>query len=211
MIRKAVGLLEGQYLQMKKIHYLDYCSYPWEKMVITANGDVCACCAGYKIGNIDFNNFDLNILDEIWNGEVAVKLRKNLINHTPDNFCLNCVTYKISENMEYLNVEDEYERKNNSEIVPYPIDLELHITEKCNATCPMCAWNVNKGNKRNREAKFININFLKLLANNISLIWICLIQVVAENYCIPLIYLCKGYSCYLLKRYVSIYRVINIC
>lgn len=53
------------------------CSYPWQQVVIRANGDVLPCCSFYG-ADIVLGNVARNSIHELWHGPVMTALRETL-------------------------------------------------------------------------------------------------------------------------------------
>lgn len=62
--------------------YEDFeCSFPWQQVVIRANGDVLPCCSLYG-SDIILGNISQNSIYELWHGELITELRASLSNGT---------------------------------------------------------------------------------------------------------------------------------
>ena len=53
------------------------CDWPWERVVISWNGDVNLCCGGFSVGERVGNVFDTPLRD-IWNGPSYRAARANI-------------------------------------------------------------------------------------------------------------------------------------
>jgi radical SAM protein with 4Fe4S-binding SPASM domain len=75
----------------KKSESYNLCPYPWMSMVISANGDVVACCRDLEHKTVVGNLF-VQSLQEIWNGPAYRALRKALIEKRPEDMaaCKGC-------------------------------------------------------------------------------------------------------------------------
>ena len=59
------------------------CRYPWQWIVVWANGDVRPCCfALHAIGNLNEASFE-----DIWNGTVMQELRRDVLRDRVNRIC----------------------------------------------------------------------------------------------------------------------------
>jgi radical SAM protein with 4Fe4S-binding SPASM domain len=66
------------------------CSFPWERMTITWDGDVVPCCFDYDKKYI-LGSLHSSTLSEIWNGVPMVRLRNEFVSNEVRNpLCVNC-------------------------------------------------------------------------------------------------------------------------
>lgn len=62
------------------------CFFPWDRAVITTEGDVLPCCAAPRpLGNLNEQSFE-----EIWHGKAYSKLRRSLLDGTLPLMCRTC-------------------------------------------------------------------------------------------------------------------------
>ncbi|HWL04732.1 MAG TPA: radical SAM protein [Xanthobacteraceae bacterium] len=73
-----------------------YCRDPWDTAVILGNGDVRACCI--PAAELTMGNLHENSMEEIWNGERYMDLRRRV--NTPDapGACRHCPRRRIGNN-----------------------------------------------------------------------------------------------------------------
>jgi radical SAM protein with 4Fe4S-binding SPASM domain len=70
------------------------CHYPWTWMMVTADGNVRPCCfASGSLGNLNSAS-----AEDIWNGSVAVELRKFIVKNKVHKICVNAPC-KFVQNM----------------------------------------------------------------------------------------------------------------
>ncbi len=66
------------------------CSWPFERMSITWDGDVVPCCFDYDKKYV-LGNIESSTLTEIWNGEPILLLRNEFMqNNVTNPLCVNC-------------------------------------------------------------------------------------------------------------------------
>ena len=67
------------------------CPYPWTHFRIASNGEVVVCCRDLDHKTV-IGNLIKQSVNEIWNGELMVDVRRNLLNETPENIsaCKGC-------------------------------------------------------------------------------------------------------------------------
>jgi MoaA/NifB/PqqE/SkfB family radical SAM enzyme len=74
--------------------YRKACRDPWIKAVVTATGEVLACCATtHPLGNLNESSFD-----EIWYGKAFNDLRKAMLSENPPEMCRSCTGIAWQEN-----------------------------------------------------------------------------------------------------------------
>lgn len=93
------------------------CQKPWDEIHINPDGGVMPCCTmSTSVGwdNTNLGNLYEKTLDEIWNGEIAKKLRKDLLNEdfAQWKICQNCKEWS------YYSIEKE-----NGDVVSPAIDF----------------------------------------------------------------------------------------
>jgi radical SAM protein with 4Fe4S-binding SPASM domain len=67
------------------------CPYPWTSLIVASNGDVVPCCRDWERMSVLGNVFD-EPLEDIWNGERFVALRRALLEGRPGDVaaCRDC-------------------------------------------------------------------------------------------------------------------------
>lgn len=79
-----------------------HCAYPWQQFIIDLTGEVVPCCywSGYGNSGKPLGNTNANTLEEIWNGEEYVELRRLLSSgEVPaDHPCAKCAAYIWANN-----------------------------------------------------------------------------------------------------------------
>ena len=90
----------------KKIGYKN-CFWPFFATLVNEDNEIVPCC----FMHISLNTLKKNTLKkpyhEIWNGEAYRRLRKDIINNTPDEYCKQCqyaINFEIiNENMNFVD------------------------------------------------------------------------------------------------------------
>lgn len=95
------------------------CLYPWERMVLKADGELTYCPADWKhIANI--GNYANTTISEIWQGEAMRALRAAHVSgdFAKHSFCGNCPDWSViqwpSEGRSYATVMHEFEDRNKT-------------------------------------------------------------------------------------------------
>lgn len=66
------------------------CFDPWERFMISANGEVFPCCRFQNIPGISLGNVNENSFLEIWNGPTFKRLRQTVNSDSPPEVCAIC-------------------------------------------------------------------------------------------------------------------------
>ncbi len=142
-----------------------YCGAPWVCVNIDAEGRVNPCCHTKKYGQ--FGNIKTQTLDEIWNGDAYVELRKALASgKLKGSGCEDCRSKQYSayskkhgrNNVEFKPVEmkhsDAYWRNcskmmahmenGDSILKSLPTSFQYSPSHACNIDCVFCAQKPNK-------------------------------------------------------------------
>lgn len=71
------------------------CSWPWDSLFITSNGDITPCCINIEKSNANFmGNILQDKLEKIWWGEKYINIRTSLMKNKPWKCCQECI-YKL--------------------------------------------------------------------------------------------------------------------
>jgi len=128
-----------------------YCSKLYEWIEVTSNGLVFMCCPSWlphPIGNILDNS-----IEEIWNGKIARKLRRQIFSGEW-KYCNHIFCPVISSNT-LPNID---ENTPETTTAPLPRYINFSNDESCNLACPSCRVNkilFNQG-KEYSKRKYIN-------------------------------------------------------
>lgn len=118
-----------------------YCSWPFITTFIKDDGDVCFPCGFCSKGHpIVIGNILKKNLDEIWNGDIAKKVRKSIIDGT--------FVYCDKEKCHRLEPETIFNAQDFNPEAPPPQFISLSTDSTCNLRCGSC---------RTRNHKMINV------------------------------------------------------
>ncbi|MBQ2645579.1 SPASM domain-containing protein [bacterium] len=136
------------------------CSQPFENLEIKFNGDLHFCCERHlpiSIGNIYKNSFD-----EIWNSEVAKKIRKCIVK---SNYSLCHEELCTTLQSKAKNIQDISFLKDDGTILKGPKYVTFCHDRECNIACVYCRKELLKNS--DEEIAFLNekieTDFLPLL------------------------------------------------
>jgi len=90
-------MLDERFFDESETKYINFCTMPFNVLVIHWNGEVSACCRDLN-NKLVVGNLAISTLKEIWRGESIKKLRYSCLkNNFPENsICSTCDTEKIS-------------------------------------------------------------------------------------------------------------------
>lgn len=135
-----------------RVFYSHACSLPWTTLLVNYDGEISFCCFHYPFAKI--NTVSENAMDEIWNGEVAQRLRRRWnegrLQGTP---CANCFGLRMFrkyghpvENMPdmsaptfdnaQLNIHEFQEGK--AILKSMPVEIVYIPSVLCNLRCIHC-------------------------------------------------------------------------
>jgi len=142
----------------RRIPYYRNCRKPWEEFIIHADLSYSPCCYGPKVGKIR----SVDEIDDLWNGKVIRRIRRDLLRGILNPMCMNCSMYKVVNNSPEVVVPDDWVHPYETEISPAIKRMNILITEKCNLACIMCnATGIY--NNRIKEGAFIPFEFIRRL------------------------------------------------
>lgn len=107
-----------------------FCSAPFSQLYIHANGDVYVCCQHQ--GHL--GNLKTHTLEELWNGERALSLRREFLNGKPQHCKKHMEQIGCHINYDELLPHAAFEEKQ----LELPRVLEIVLNGKCNIACKMC-------------------------------------------------------------------------
>ena len=113
------------------------CNSPWTGIFIETDGKVKSCCAGaYYWGNLHDTS-----IEEIVNGDLAQKIRQEIINDEPSSYCLGCrrdedrTGYSLRSYYDQFTVSQE-QLTDAKAFVPRNLDIRWNAL--CNLNCVYC-------------------------------------------------------------------------
>lgn len=132
---------------MNKASYVNFCTKPWEELVVYPNGEYSICCGGPPIGKITSKEQ----IKDIWNSEKVICYRKNLLSGIEDGICKQCVFHSVLRNSN----QNDFVTRNNAQypmLSPHVPVISFGLTDQCNLSCFMCGIAKRFEGKSNRIA-----------------------------------------------------------
>ena len=141
-----------------------FCMKPFSGMFLSPDGNVKFCCAlDESLGNINESS-----VDEIINGELAVDIRKKVINgewHSACTYCKN--VEERGGNSERVNDMSQYVDEN------YKLgEIDLRWSNTCNLSCNYCnplfssKWAIINGEKINQNREHSETSLINYIIDN---------------------------------------------
>ena len=115
----------------------NYCKSPWTGVFIETDGSVKSCCAGGHY----WGNLNDNTLDEILSDPKVIKIKQDIIDNLPVEYCKNCRRDEEATGYSLRNYYDQFtttsELLNSAhEFVLRNIDIRWNAL--CNLNCVYC-------------------------------------------------------------------------
>lgn len=145
---------------------MNFCRQPFENIEIFTNGDAYTCCPPW-INNYSIGNIFKQSVEEVWNSDKAIELRKKILskdysccNKNICNYCNSNVAENLLDNST-LNIKYEPVMQTLPIIVKLGYDLE------CNIACKFCRDKIVKNSfiDEIKLAKTFQTFILPLLKN----------------------------------------------
>jgi MoaA/NifB/PqqE/SkfB family radical SAM enzyme len=124
-----------------------FCLSPWVHLHITGLGVMSPCCMSEK-GPEEFGYGSINehSFHELWQGEIIRKMRLNILNDEPNQFCINCYENRLghySSRYEINEFDDHLDWVVNTDENGYapdakPIFWDIRFSNICNLKCRSC-------------------------------------------------------------------------
>ena len=73
--------------EMKNIHWLEPCQFPWSSLSIQWDGSIVPCCQDFN-SEMLLGNSNINLLYDIWNSVNYYYFRKNHLTKQEKNKCI---------------------------------------------------------------------------------------------------------------------------
>jgi MoaA/NifB/PqqE/SkfB family radical SAM enzyme len=129
-----------------------FCTYPFEMLETTPNGDVYVCCPSWlpvPIGNVEQQS-----AEEIWNSPIAQELRGSILDGSY-RYCSKMHCSRISNG--WLPAIDspeamEWTAKPAAAPLAGPRQVILSHDQSCNLACPSCRKDFILANKEQQES-----------------------------------------------------------
>lgn len=141
----------------------DLCLNPWNYFCIEADGNCFFCCSSYLNDNYYIGNIVDNSLDEIWNGESALKFRQSVLKkeytHCNINECSN--VYKKYKKFY------SYNQSGNKIDNGLPTVIQLNFDYTCDQKCIFCRDKINSllPEQKIQYEKILNDKLLPIAEN----------------------------------------------
>ena len=74
----------------KLLHSKNFCMAPWIHMHVWPNGRAFPCCLSEHNEGNDYGNTKTHTISELWNSNLAKKLRTNMLADKPTSACNRC-------------------------------------------------------------------------------------------------------------------------
>lgn len=110
--------------------YVNFCTKPWEELVVYPDGSYSICCGGPPVGRIK-NAYEIK---DIWNNPIILQYRENLNNSFEFGICTNCVFHGTLRN----TFEIDRKRERRDLYQPTIPVISFGLTDQCNLSCFMC-------------------------------------------------------------------------
>lgn len=113
------------------------CKSPWTSIFIEVNGKVKSCCAG----NYYWGDLQENSIEEIINGETAQKIKEELINDLPSEYCSRCRRDEETTGYSQRNYYNQYTIGNRQLADSRAFVLrnaDIRWNTLCNLNCVYC-------------------------------------------------------------------------
>lgn len=157
------------------------CHAPFQSMNFTQNGSATVCCYNKKYV---LGTFPTHTIAEMWFGEIANKLRKEIRENPLPEGCENCALQLNSGNFaavhaRHYDFNSDHPVKHflkkgvnwlkNKEFTAYPRVIEFELSNTCNLECVMCNGYFSSSIRKNIEKQppmkmVFNDAFLEQLA-----------------------------------------------
>lgn len=134
-----------------------FCMHPFTGLATREDGAICACCRSQPVGFIQDNS-----LEEIWNGDVMRKIRRQVLNGERPKECAPCFDLEDQgvESLRQRHIKGQIpeariklypnalDKLNDDYTMPFEIPtMEVKLNNLCNLKCRMCnpmdstSWN----------------------------------------------------------------------
>ncbi len=139
---------------------------PWLHLHIGDKGKVSACC----VANIPFGNINEKSLEEVWQGNPVIKLRRKFLKGEKDNRCSVCINREATGAKSIR--QETFERFPDFPIPDdatssLPIYFDIRFSNTCNFRCRTC-WH-GASSKWYTDAKALGRSIAnKAIINNIG-------------------------------------------
>lgn len=124
-----------------------FCYLPFNSMTFSMSGRVYVCSYNK---NILLGKYPEQKVEQIWNGEEAVKLREHMRHNDLSYGCGHCKFYFDKGKFSNLR-PPSFDRYSDHTVADTPRVLEFELSNECNLECQMCNGNVSSSIRKRRD------------------------------------------------------------
>jgi MoaA/NifB/PqqE/SkfB family radical SAM enzyme len=140
-----------------------FCIMPFINVYLERNGDYVAC-GHSQTGNTENSNINTHSIEQAWNDEYFVNLRKDLLNGVKNKNCQVCWNRElrgaISQRQEFNIAFNSLITDTNTETKLLPVMLGLKSDNTCNLKCITC--NHYQSSQHEKEVKLFREQNIKI-------------------------------------------------
>lgn len=131
-----------------------FCTAPWNGITVRENGDVKVCCSSQTVlGNINSQS-----IDDIFNNDIQIKIKQNLLAGIPDKNCNLCADQLKHSGTATLRNHYNF---NYPEVVDKLKFIDIRWNNLCNLSCIYCG-----PNQSTTWAEKLNPSSIKIVKHN---------------------------------------------
>jgi len=124
-----------------------FCYLPFNSMTFSMSGRVYVCSYNK---NILLGRYPEQTVEQIWQGEEAVKLREHMRHNDLSYGCGHCKFY--FDKGKFTNLRPpSFDRYSGHTVADTPRVLEFELSNECNLECQMCNGNVSSSIRKRRD------------------------------------------------------------
>jgi len=124
-----------------------FCYLPFNSMTFSMSGRVYVCSYNK---NILLGRYPDQTIEQIWQGEEAVKLREHMRHNDLSYGCGHCKFY--FDKGKFTNLRPpSFDRYSEHTVADTPGVLEFELSNECNLECQMCNGNVSSSIRKRRD------------------------------------------------------------
>ncbi len=134
----------------KLLHSKNFCMAPWIHMHVWPNGRAFPCCLSEHNEGNDYGNTKTHTISELWNSNLAKKLRTNMLADKPTSACNRCYeletdsdAYTLRRNMNNRFSHHFWRTKDTKPDGTYNdinfTYMDFRFSNMCNMSCRSCS------------------------------------------------------------------------
>ncbi len=124
-----------------------FCYLPFNSMTFSMSGNVYVCSYNK---NVLLGRYPEHTIEQIWNGEEAVKLREYMRHNDLSYGCGHCKFYFDKGKFSNLR-PPSFDQYSHHTVPDTPRVLEFELSNQCNLECQMCNGNVSSSIRKRRD------------------------------------------------------------